>query len=70
VELDALPPNELRRRIKEAVEELIDQDAWSRALVVEQAEKESISDIVTRLQMGRNGNGTGKEKARAKRHEP
>jgi hypothetical protein len=55
VELDALPPNELRRRIKAAVEELIDWDTWNRAITVEKAEKVSIQDIVTRMSMGRNG---------------
>ena len=55
VELDALPPNELRRRIKEAVDDLIDWEAWNRAMNVEAAEKESLTKIVTRMTGGRNG---------------
>jgi hypothetical protein len=55
VELDALPPNELRRRIKEAVDDLIDWEAWNRAMNVEAAEKESLTKIVTRMNRGRNG---------------
>jgi len=48
VELDALPPTELRRRIREAVENLIDQELWDRAVKVEKAELASIQEIVTR----------------------
>ena len=54
VELNALPPNELRRRIKEAVHDLIDWEAWNRAMSVE-AEEESLTKIVTRMTGGRNG---------------
>ena len=46
VELDALPPDELRRRIRKAIESHIDWEAWSRALAVEEAEKESIENFV------------------------
>lgn len=46
VELDALPPNELRRRIREAVTGLIDQELWERAIRVEQAELQSIRETV------------------------
>jgi hypothetical protein len=35
VELDALPPTELRKRIREAVEDLIDRELWDRAVAVE-----------------------------------
>jgi hypothetical protein len=55
VELDALPPTELRRRIKDAVEELIDWDVWNRAIAVEKVEKASIERLVNRISMGRNG---------------
>jgi hypothetical protein len=58
VELDALPPTELRRRIKDAVECLIDWDVWNRAITVEEAEKTSIEQIVNRIDMGRNSEET------------
>jgi hypothetical protein len=53
VELDALPPDELRRRVREAVESHIDGEAWTRALAVERAEKESIENFVGRWKAGR-----------------
>lgn len=46
VEVDALPPTELRKRITDAVEALMDMDKWNRALAVEQAEQKSIADAV------------------------
>jgi hypothetical protein len=46
VELDALPPEELRRRIREAVEGLIEMEKWNRAVVVEKAELASIENII------------------------
>jgi hypothetical protein len=49
VELDALPPDELRRRVREAIEGLLDVDAWNRALKVEKVERESIASIVARI---------------------
>jgi hypothetical protein len=48
VELDALPPEELRRRIRQAVTALIDQEVWNRAIKVEKAELASITDTVGR----------------------
>jgi hypothetical protein len=51
VELDALPPAELRRRIREAIESLLDREAWSRALAVEEAERESIEGILSRYRL-------------------
>jgi len=42
VELDALPPVELRRRIREAVEALMDKDRWALAINMEKAELNSI----------------------------
>lgn len=44
VELDALPPDELRRRIQDAVSDLQDLDLWDRAIAVEQVELASIQD--------------------------
>jgi len=46
VELEALPPSELRRRLTEAIEERIDRPRWDRAVMVETAEIESITKIV------------------------
>jgi hypothetical protein len=46
VELDALPPSELRQRIREAVEAIIDKRAWDRAILAETAELESIEDFI------------------------
>jgi hypothetical protein len=42
VELDALPPDELRLRIRNAVMELIDGELWNRAISVEKVELASI----------------------------
>jgi hypothetical protein len=47
VELDALPPAELRRRIRRAVESVMDIEAWNRAVEVEKVEHACISDIVS-----------------------
>ena len=41
VELDALPPTELRARLRRAIERLIDHEAWDRAKLVEQAQRET-----------------------------
>jgi len=41
VELDALPPTELRRRLREAIELLIDPAAWERSKAVEAAQRET-----------------------------
>lgn len=49
VELDALPPDVLRQRIADAIDDLIDWEAWERAIVIESAERESITKIVTRM---------------------
>jgi hypothetical protein len=46
IELDALPPSELRRRIRAAVEGVMDIKAWNRAIVVEQVETKSIQDFI------------------------
>jgi hypothetical protein len=48
VELDALPATELRRRIREAVESLLDRTAWDRAVAVEQVEIRSIVETVSK----------------------
>jgi hypothetical protein len=46
VELDALPPVELRRRIEEAVKKHTDAAAWDRAAEIETEEKGRIADAV------------------------
>jgi hypothetical protein len=46
-ELDALPPDELRNRIREAIEEHIDVDTWERVRATEMTERESLQ-MVTR----------------------
>jgi hypothetical protein len=44
-ELDALPPEELQRRIRAAVDECIDVDAWNRLRRTEQAERDSLLHV-------------------------
>lgn len=46
VELDALPPVELRRRIEEAVKLNTDDDLWAEAEAIEQKEQMRIQDAV------------------------
>src|SRR5216684_541465 len=48
VELDALPPAELRLRVRDAIEALIDRKLWDRAVRVETAELDSIRDTLNR----------------------
>jgi hypothetical protein len=48
VELDALPPEELRSRVRRAIGNLIDRRQWDRAVKVETAELASIRDILNR----------------------
>jgi len=55
VELDALPPIELRNRIREAVEELLDRNLWNRAIEVERVELASIRDTVARWPRSKSG---------------
>lgn len=51
VELDALPPTELRRRLRDAVTAAIDADKWNRAIQVEKAELASIIETVNKWPM-------------------
>ncbi|HLG59357.1 MAG TPA: hypothetical protein VI485_28720 [Vicinamibacterales bacterium] len=46
-ELDALSPNILRQRVEDAVRERLDVDAWQRAEIVERAEVESLTNILS-----------------------
>lgn len=50
IELDALPPDELRRRIRECVERHVDAEAWERAARSERVERESVFDITRRIE--------------------
>lgn len=43
VEIDALPPNEIRQRLKEAIESHINQARWQRLQTVEQLERDTIA---------------------------
>jgi len=54
VELDALPPTELRRRIKEAVEGQLDGELWQRALEIEEVELRSVTEFAERWSSGEN----------------
>jgi hypothetical protein len=48
VELDALPPTELRRRIREAVEGQLDLTLWNRAIEIEEVELRSVTEFAER----------------------
>lgn len=41
VELDALPPDELRFRVRDAIQSEIDVELWNRSVAVEAAERAS-----------------------------
>lgn len=49
VEVDALPPSELRDRLGDAIEGLIEQDSWRRAMAVERAERETTQRVAAAL---------------------
>ena len=46
-ELDALSPVVLRDRVADAIDGVLDHDAWDRAEVVERAERESLQSILS-----------------------
>ena len=48
VELDALPPTELRERIQQNVTALMDLEAWDRAMKVEKVEIDSLEDFLSK----------------------
>ncbi|MBI1914518.1 MAG: hypothetical protein HYS12_07240 [Planctomycetes bacterium] len=48
-ELDALPPTELRDRVRSAIHEHIDWESWQRLERVEQAEQETLNKFVKSL---------------------
>ncbi len=45
VEIDAIPPAEIRQRLRDTIEGHIDQGAWERLRVVERAERETINKV-------------------------
>ena len=45
-ELDAMNPNELRERVRYCIEELMEPETWSRSLMIERAEVESMGDFL------------------------
>jgi hypothetical protein len=49
VEVDALPPTELRRRVEEAITRHIDADAWQRLRTIEEAEQETVAAVAAKL---------------------
>jgi hypothetical protein len=49
VELDALPVDELRGRVKDAVQELIERELWDRQVNVEKVELASIREFADKL---------------------
>jgi hypothetical protein len=48
-ELDGLDPRILRDRVDQAIEGLIDRDAWDRCMVTEQAEYKSLNTVFNAL---------------------
>jgi hypothetical protein len=52
VELDALPPTELRRRIRVEVEKRLDLVRWKRAIEIEKVELSSIVETVSKWGLG------------------
>jgi hypothetical protein len=49
VELDALPVNELRRRVRDAITALIEPEAWNRQIKVQEVEANCIRDFADRM---------------------
>ena len=47
IEVDALPPNEIRERVKNAIEAHIDTMEWKRLQETERLERETLENIVT-----------------------
>lgn len=63
VELDALPPTELRKRIRDAVEDLTDLELWSKSVAVEKAELASIRDFADKWSAILHGGPGGRKDA-------
>ncbi|MBA7681820.1 hypothetical protein ES703_90161 [subsurface metagenome] len=49
VELDALPPDELERIVRDAIWTLIDQDRWAADYAIIETEKEQVQDRINEL---------------------
>jgi hypothetical protein len=49
IEFDAMPPPELRARVRKAILAHIDGDAWERSLEIEQEEFAEIADWKARI---------------------
>ena len=49
-EIDAIPPNEIRRRVEEKILELVPPDEWERLQNVERLEKESFESFIGGLE--------------------
>ncbi|ADG17050.1 conserved hypothetical protein [Paraburkholderia atlantica] len=48
-ELDAMDPRELRERVREEIEALIDRDAWDHCMKIEAAQRQSMNDFMGAL---------------------
>ncbi|MHB8898074.1 MAG: hypothetical protein ACYC6Y_04950 [Thermoguttaceae bacterium] len=53
VEVDAIPPTELRRLVRGCIERHIDPEALERTLAVEEAERDTLQAILENLEAGR-----------------
>jgi hypothetical protein len=49
VELDAMSPNVLRARVESAIKKYVDMEAWKQNEVAQQAEIESIRDVLAKM---------------------
>jgi hypothetical protein len=47
--VDAIPATELRRRVREAIEDHIDQEAWQKLKETEALEKETLEKMIVNL---------------------
>lgn len=47
-ELDAMDPNDLRRRVRESIEREIEPEAWARGIQAQEAEQESLEALLDR----------------------
>jgi hypothetical protein len=52
VELDALPPTELRERLETAIRDEVEGEAWERAMTIEQAHRETTERIMEAFAAG------------------
>ena len=51
-ELDAMNPNDLRRRVVEHIKRFIEPDAWERCALAERAEQASLGDFISKWKPG------------------